>query len=422
MTATQRQPVRRPPFGANPVVGERGSDTRRRIMAAALEVFGDAGYTDAKVESITERAGCSRPAFYQYFAAKDDVFWELAGELGTAMVTQATTLGTVGADADGLARLRAWVADFMAMHAAWAPIFEAYPTAAREHRPARQRSIVVSDRTGLALLRAFGADDDPANRRIASGLVAVLLRCSFYAEHSPEQIDVEHLADGVASVVHRTFAGPVDGVNVLRGRPGQPATITPVPEAGEGPQSLRPRGERTRHRLLAAAATVIPESGYQDLRVDDIVAAAGVSHGTFYRYFENRDDYFRVLSEAASTRFVDLVEELDLDATAEELRGWVEAWFDAYDHDGGVLSTWPEMHTRTPLDGLARAAGTALYSRLSVALGVRDFGRPAVDGTTLFALLERLPYSVVTLGFTRRKDAVDTVVTTIRRGFLGLPA
>jgi AcrR family transcriptional regulator len=404
------------------VVGVRGSDTRRRIMAAALEVFGEAGYTEATVESITELAGCSRPAFYQYFAAKDDVFWALAGELGSAMVAHATTLGTVGPDAEGLARLRAWVTDFMALHAAWAPVFEAYPSAARDHRPARQRSIVVSDRTGLALLRAFGATDAAADRRLASGLVAVLLRCSFYAEHSPEQVDTEQLADAVASVAHRTFAGPVEGVNVVRGRPRRPAEPTPAPVPGGDPTSLRPRGERTRTRLLAAAATVIPVTGYQDLRVDDIADAAGVSHGTFYRYSDNRDDYFRVLSEAASTRLVDLVEQLDLGAPADELRGWVDAWFDAYDHDGGVLSTWPEMHTRTALDGLARAAGTALYSRLAVALAGRDFGRPGVDGTTLFALLERLPYSVINLGFMRRQEAVDTVVATIRRGFLGLPA
>jgi AcrR family transcriptional regulator len=250
----------------------------------------------------------------------------------------------------------------------------------------------------------------------------VLLRCSFYAEHSPEQIHPDLIADGVAAVVHRTFAGPVDGVNVVRGRTGQAPAPTPVPPTADDPQTLRPRGERTRTRLLGAAATVIPVTGYQDLRVDDIVDAAGVSHGTFYRYFDNRDDYFRVLSEAASTRLVDLVEQLDLGATADELRTWVEAWFDAYDHDGGVLSTWPEMHTRTALDGLARAAGTAIYSRLAAALGGRDFGRPAVDGTTLFALLERLPYSVINLGFMRRQDAVDTVVTTIRRGFLGLAA
>ena len=63
---------------------------------------------------------------------------------------------------------------------------------------------------------------------------------------------------------------------------------------------LRPAGEQTRQRLLDAGAAVLPDRGYHDARVDDIVEAAGVSHGSFYRYFENKDDFFRVLAEQAS--------------------------------------------------------------------------------------------------------------------------
>src|SRR5215211_5043483 len=73
---------RRAPFGSNPRVGERGADTQRRILEAALSVFGGVGYSEARVELIAEAAGCSRPAFYQYFSSKDDVFWVLAAELG----------------------------------------------------------------------------------------------------------------------------------------------------------------------------------------------------------------------------------------------------------------------------------------------------------------------------------------------------
>lgn len=421
MTATQRPAVRRPPFGANPVVGERGNDTRRRILAAALEVFGELGYPDARVEAITEKAGCSRPAFYQYFAAKDDVFWQLAGQLGTEMVGLAERLGPVGPDAEGLERLRRWVEEFMALHAAWAPIFESYPAAARDHRPAGHRSILVSDRMGLALLRAFGAGKAVADRRLASGLVAVLLRCSFYAEHAAE-VDPARMAAGVATVVHRTLAGPIDGINVVRDERRRRVRVAPAPAVTADELGLRPRGRHTRARLLAAGASVLPSRGYQDTRVDDLVEAAGVSHGTFYRYFENRDDFFRVLFEAASARMVELLDRLDLAAPPDELRTWVDEWFGAYEADGGVISTWPEMQTGTPLDDLARVAGVAVYTRLAKALEGRGFGDPAVDGTTLFALLERLPYSVVTLGYMRRPEAVDAAVTIIRRGFLGVGA
>ena len=53
-------------------------------------------------------------------------------------------------------------------------------------------------------------------------------------------------------------------------------------------------------------------------------------------------------------------------------------------------------------------------------LDERGFGDPLVDAIALLAVVERLPYSVYTLRFTKRDDAIDAMVTIIRRGFLGL--
>src|SRR3990170_263584 len=158
--------MRRPPFGSNPLVGERGSDTQRRILAAALAVFADVGFHDARVELITKKAGCSRPAFYQYFSSKDDVFWKLAGRLGKEMVALAKRLERVTPDVEGLAHLTAWIGEFMALHEAWAPVFASFQAASRDHETQVQSSSTVSDRTGLALLRAFGVEADAANSRL----------------------------------------------------------------------------------------------------------------------------------------------------------------------------------------------------------------------------------------------------------------
>jgi AcrR family transcriptional regulator len=50
------------------------------------------------------------------------------------------------------------------------------------------------------------------------------------------------------------------------------------------------RGASTRERLLRAAASVFAEHGYTGTRIADIVHAASVSHGNFYRHFQNKDD------------------------------------------------------------------------------------------------------------------------------------
>jgi AcrR family transcriptional regulator len=248
-----------------------------------------------------------------------------------------------------------------------------------------------------------------------------VIRCGFYAEQLPAGASPRPLVAGVAQLLHRVLEGPIEGVNVVRTRPPRRrGAAVAAPEPGTNGRRLRARGEQTRRRLLDAGAAVLPARGYHDARVDDIVAAAGLSHGTFYRYFENKDDFFRTLAEEASCRMVDLVDELDLEAPPAALRDWLRRWLAAYRVDGGVISTWQEMRTSEELAEFSRGVAASVLSRLVRLLQCRDFGDPSVDATTLLALIERVPYSVYTLGFTSEDDAVENMLLTIRRGFLAV--
>jgi AcrR family transcriptional regulator len=413
--------VRRAPFGSNPRVGERGSDTQRRILEGALSVFGDVGFSEARVELIADAAGCSRPAFYQYFSSKDDVFWVLAAELGREMVALAERLEPVTPDAEGLRHLTAWIGSFMELHEAWAPVFDSFQIASRDHERRRTGSSGISDRTGSVVLRAFGAEGDERNAAVVTGLVAALIRCSFYAEHTVSPTSKQPLVESIAALLHRVFHGPLDGINLERTAP--PRRVQPDPELPEttgAHRAMRRRGERTRQRLLDAGAAVLPRRGYRDTRVDDIVAAAAVSHGTFYRYFENKDDFFRVLAETASGRMLDLLERLRIDATPEDLRTWLRTWFDSYEADGGVVSSWQEMQSNGELAEFSKRVAASVHARLGRVLGRRDFGDPATDAVVLLALIERVPYSVYTLRFRSADEAIESMVTILRRGFLGV--
>jgi len=415
--------VRRPPFGSNPLVGERGSDTQRRILGAALNVFAEVGFNDARVELITRHAGCSRPAFYQYFSSKDDVFWKLAGELGHEMVELGDQLDTVTPDVEGVAALARWIDEFMILYETYAPVFSAFQAASRDHQPLAQGSSSISNRLGHALQRAFGSDDHAGGATLATGVVAVLIRCSFYQQAMAGAVERQRLIDGLAQIVHRLFVGPVDGVNTQRGDTALPRRqATPAPElpTTDHGRALRPRGEKTRQRLLDAGATVLPARGYHDARVDDIVKVAGVSHGSFYRYFESKDDFFRVVAAAASTRMIELLDVFPANADATKLRGWLEDWFATYENNGGVISTWQEMQSSNPeLASFSQGVASSVLARLIQLLDERDFGDPLVDALALLALIERLPYSVLTLRFTDRADAINAMVAIIRRGLMG---
>jgi len=55
------------------------------------------------------------------------------------------------------------------------------------------------------------------------------------------------------------------------------------------------RGMRTREAILKAAGHVFQERGFTEARISDFVAAAQVSHGSFYNYFDNKREVFAAL-------------------------------------------------------------------------------------------------------------------------------
>jgi AcrR family transcriptional regulator len=69
------------PPDESPAAGPRsrkGAETRARLLDAAKEVFEEAGFRDARISDIADRAGLSHGAFYHYFDSKEQVFREVA--------------------------------------------------------------------------------------------------------------------------------------------------------------------------------------------------------------------------------------------------------------------------------------------------------------------------------------------------------
>jgi AcrR family transcriptional regulator len=60
----------------------------------------------------------------------------------------------------------------------------------------------------------------------------------------------------------------------------------------------RPTRAQTRERLLAAAATVFAERGYEQASLDEISATAGLTKGAIYSSFGSKDDLFYALMSA----------------------------------------------------------------------------------------------------------------------------
>lgn len=56
-----------------------------------------------------------------------------------------------------------------------------------------------------------------------------------------------------------------------------------------------PRGQRTRNKLLEAAEIEFGEKGFHEAGISGITSRAGVALGTFYTYFESKEEIFRAL-------------------------------------------------------------------------------------------------------------------------------
>ncbi|OAA18914.1 transcriptional regulator [Frankia sp. EI5c] len=73
---------------------------------------------------------------------------------------------------------------------------------------------------------------------------------------------------------------------------------TAAPTDREKPNGPRSRkGAATRARLLDAAKTVFEKDGFLEARISDIAEEAGLSHGSFYHYFDSKEQIFREIAK-----------------------------------------------------------------------------------------------------------------------------
>ena len=114
-------------------------------------------------------------------------------------------------------------------------------------------------------------------------------------------------------------------------------------EAAEAERARTPRGARTAARLRDGARQVFAEHGYANARVEDVVALAGVSHGTFYTYYENKAAILDALVDHAAERLREVVAEpWQGDDVGAVIRDVIDGFVDALADEGDVIGAWIE--------------------------------------------------------------------------------
>ncbi|WP_433667723.1 TetR/AcrR family transcriptional regulator [Nocardia sp. CA-136227] len=100
--------------------------TRRRIVAAATEIFERSGYTEASVATIAQAAGINRATFYLHFTTKADVLGGVVEEFMRdsappywASLDEALASGSGARVRDWLGQARGWWSANARLLAAW---------------------------------------------------------------------------------------------------------------------------------------------------------------------------------------------------------------------------------------------------------------------------------------------------------------
>ncbi|MEQ3541443.1 TetR/AcrR family transcriptional regulator [Pseudonocardia tropica] len=202
--------------------------------------------------------------------------------------------------------------------------------------------------------------------------------------------------------------------------------------SGRGARRREPRQERSRamvERIVAAGRDVLVTRGYDGASTNRIAAAAGVSPGSLYQYFPDKDAvltevldrYLDAMEARVSREFLDSVAAAGPGAgTAPAVRATLEALLDTFGEEPDLLRVIVEQLPRSP--GGRRAAFAAriddLVTTVLLTRGAGDTEAARAAAWTVVRTVEHLTtgYVLERPGFARA--VVVDELTALVAGYL----
>ena len=238
---------------------------------------------------------------------------------------------------------------------------------------------------------------------------------------APEDYSRERVEVAITDVMHRSLFGR-NAVNVHADSGARPPRVPFGPgirdmlEKEEAIQSATDKRAALK-ALVENGRDVFVQRGYHATRVDDLAAAAGVSHGVFYRYFENKDELAIVLTVRAMRAVADAFVEIP-DLTSEngpELRRWLRRYNAAQSGEAAMIRVWVGAALEDArLRSLSASALDWGRRRMVRVLGDRGFGDVEMDAVVMVALLGAFGAQARTAA-----AGVDAAAHIVERGLLG---
>ena len=167
---------------------------------------------------------------------------------------------------------------------------------------------------------------------------------------------------------------------------------------------LTPKGERTRARIVAAAARLIHQRSVAGTTLDDVKAAAEVSGSQLYHYFPDKDDLVQAVIDHQTRTIAGNQRQADF-GTACGLRAWRDTVIAQADATGGAGGC--------PLGSLAgQLAETDPRARAQIAAGFEQWSAAISEGARRLQAAGDLPASI------DADDYATTLLAVLQGGLL----
>jgi AcrR family transcriptional regulator len=417
-------PQRRPPYGRNPLLAAHGVRARAEIVEAARDLFTRCGYQATTVESIGEATGRSGAAVYQYFSGKSEIFAIFLREVRVELAALADSFPLLTCDTAGRLALRDWIIQMINLHErhagtflSWSQVQFSEPelvSIGADNFQRFQRGVV--DRLVQADVRP------PAPGLTPVGLMSVIQWSTFLNARRAEPVDRGALADALARMLHAYLFAPPTTAREPDGADAAEITLPSIPlgDALGLRRPVTPRGVGTVQRILLAAAERFRVNGYRGTSLNDVAARAGVSHGSVYTYWTDREALFGTLARD-TVAAVEIQHALlpGREPTGDSIDRWVQGWVSMLDVHGSVLYVWQHEVDGDGLDQLTARRDRALDGTVAelISLAGERPGDPEPMRVAIRAVLTDVPYVLSTqLGILPRSTSCAFITGLLRAG------
>ena len=122
---------------------------------------------------------------------------------------------------------------------------------------------------------------------------------------------------------------------------------------------LTQRGRRTRAKLVSAAHDIFLRVAFDEVRITDITGRAGVASGTFYTYFDSKEEVFRevaaqAMSEMSASVRRDPKRQSGQRDAIREIEEATRSYFECVRRNARIARSIEELQRREPGVGAVR--------------------------------------------------------------------